>query len=277
MARKSNKALAMVAVGLTPAAIVITGCGGGGHTAVLAPGQSANRGVLTLKVTFPKRKSGNAASKKSRHAHVGRPSMGGGGGYDGSIPQGTLSVKVVLLNPTTGAALALPQVIQAPPDSAGVDTPQTVSFTNLPVGPVRVQVQAFPTLMADTAQGPGEGNPIAVGTSDAQIVANQTVASQVLLQLTIDHVTLTPSGVTLIPFQGQNSVIMTAQAFDKNNAPLIYPFTFDTSDLNVATISQIDNHTVEVDANNSGTATITATEVNSQMIATSLVTVSNGP
>ena len=272
MTRKSNKALAMVAVGLTPAAVVITGCGGGGgHTAVLAPGPTANRGVLTLKVTFPKRKSGSAASKSGR-VHVGRSQGGGSGAYDGSIPQGTLSVKVVLLNPTTGAALALPQVIQAPPNGS-VSTPQTVSFTNLPVGPVRAQVQAFPTVMADAAQGPGEANPIAAGASDAQIVANQTVASQVLLQLTIDHITLTPSNATLTTSPGQNTVTLTAQAFDQNNAPLIYPFTFATSDPNVAMTYQLDNQTVAVDANNSGTAIITATEVNSQLSAASNVTV----
>ena len=262
----------MVVVGLTPA-VIITGCGGGGgHTAVLAPGPTANRGVLTLKVTFPKHKSGSATSKQSRHTPVGRSQGGGGGAYDGSIPQGTLSVKVVLLNPTTGAALAVPQVIQAPPDgSSSVSTPQTAAFTNLPVGPVRVQVQAFPTFAADTAQGPGEANPIAVGMADTQIVANQTVAAQVLLQLTIDHVTLMPTSVTLPPL---NAATLTAQAFDKNNAPLIYPFTFATSNSYVVTTYQIDNQTVEVSSDyNTGTAVITATEVNSQLAATSNVTV----
>lgn len=279
MARKSTKTLAALAVGLTPGIVVLTGCGGGsGHSAITSPGQSSERGVLTLKVTFPKRNS-RTTKTNSRRARVSRPVAPG---YDGSIPQGTQSVKVTLVNPTTGAPLALPQIIQAPLDDetgevGNVDSPQTVSFSNLAVGPVRVQVLAFPTLLADAATGPGENNPIATGTADAQILANQTTTAQVLLHLTLDHIELTPKNTTLTVFQGQTSAVLTAQAFDKNNAPLLYPFTFATSDSNVALITPLDAHTVEVDANNAGTATITATEVNSHMMTTASVTVVNGP
>ena len=118
------------------------GCGGGGGgIAAQTPlVQSAQRGAMAVKLQFapkPPKRTASAKSGGSRKP-VTRET------YAGNIPYGTLSVRVTVVNPTTGATLAPPRIITAPADVSGLKPLINVQYASLPVGPVRVDVAAFP-------------------------------------------------------------------------------------------------------------------------------------
>lgn len=173
------------------------------------------------------------------------------------IPTAANSIRATV---TAGTTQLGTQLLPRP---AGSQT--TVTFTNLPAGPVTLTATSFPN--AD-----GSGVAQSVGLAPSTIVAGQTANVTVTMDSTIDHLTITPPNpsvnvganlpLTVTAFNLQNAVVLTS--------PSKVSWTSGTT-----SIATIDNtglaHGVAV-----GTSQITVTEAESGKSASTTVTVASG-
>lgn len=172
-------------------AIIVSlfGCGGGATTAPAT-------GRLTLSVIWPK------------------PTR--------LIPYGAQSVRAVL---TSGQLTLGSQLIvggDGPPPS-----PSTVTFDNVPAGPVTLTASAYP-------KADGSGVAMATGAQPVTIVSGQTATVSVTMASTIDHVTLTPVNPTI--FLGAFSSV-TLNAFDAAGNMVLIPRPLNIVSSNPAIVS----------------------------------------
>ena len=252
-----NRIGSRAGVVLALCATLAGGCGGGG--ASLAPQspseQNAQRGAVALDLQFASIPLSRAASGK---AGISRTPVTRAV-YPGNIPYGALSVRVTVVNPTTGATLAPPRIITAPADTNGLKPLINVQYAALPVGPVRVDVAAFPN---DNATG----TVLAVGSVSGQITALQTTALSAPMTLTIVKITANPSQVNLAA-DGDRATI-TVMGTDGSGQLLDLPYMFVPNDPDMVSVTvDPQNHGMAtiVSANIRGTTRITAYDPNSEL------------
>jgi hypothetical protein len=188
--------------------------------------------------------------------------------YAGNIPFGALSVRVTVTNPTTGAELAPQRIVGRPANNGSLEPLVNIQYAALPVGPVKVDVQAYRGLA-------GSGSLLATGSAAGQISALQLTTLTAPMKLTITHVTVNPNHLAL-GTDGDRGTF-TAQALDANDNPidmLIFYLSADPDIANVM-ISPIDPMSAIVTTGQPpGLTEIIAYEPNSGLFAT--VTVDTG-
>jgi hypothetical protein len=256
------------------AAALLAGCSGGdgpaavGDTAAAEQPADASRGSLELHVVFPvvhQSATGKAARAKSR---------GSLPPYDGSIPFGSHSVKIVLTDPATGASLAPARIVNDTDRPDGVHPGIAVGFPLLRVGPVKVDVTSHPDLAAT-------GSPLGTGTVTTQIAANSVATASVQMALTISKLVISPPRQRLDTSQGLSSGTVTGQALDAQGKPLLYPLQYSSDNPGIADITSVSPDfmtatvTAEQTPEGQATVTVTVTEPNSGLQATAQVVVGN--
>lgn len=129
----------------------------------------------------------------------------------------------------------------------------TTTFTELPVGPLTVDVSAF-------ASTDGTGTPLASASVPTTIVANGSVNVDVTLVSSIDHLEISPSPLTLAALT-TGTITMTAKDVN-GSVVLVDPssVSYSSSDSSVASVS---SSGVVTAGGSVGTATITVTEADS--------------
>ena len=212
---------------------LVFGCGGGtSYNTAQGTVSGANRGALAMQINFPSGKAANNANSLSGKAGT-RGLTRVPGFSNGNIPDGTQAVKVEVVTTTSPeTSLGVPQIITAASAKTGsaVTGPITVQFTNLPVGKVRLRASAYPDIAAKL-------NAIAIGTSDVNITANATANTNVSLALTIDHIALTPTTVTLGFLSTENTRTVQATPMTADNRPLLMPLLITTDRPDAVTVS----------------------------------------
>src|SRR5579872_3545476 len=113
------------------------GCGSSGPSTPVSS-TSAGGGRMAISIQFP--------SSRSRQTTTTTGALG--------VPTGTAAVRIALLDPTSGASLAQPQIV-APP-AAGASS--TAQFDGVRVGAVQVIATAHPDAQATQT-------PIAFGSA----------------------------------------------------------------------------------------------------------------
>ncbi|HLJ57508.1 MAG TPA: hypothetical protein VKT77_20895 [Chthonomonadaceae bacterium] len=252
--------LSILAAGLLAlCALATAGCGGGG-----APATGSARGTVSVGLQFQPRPA--APSKASGKTTVARTRQA----FAGNIPFGALSVTVSLTNPSTGAALAPTRVVTAPFDTGGNLLPLiTVQFASLPIGPVRVDVAAFPTVSAT-------GNVLATGTATGTILPAQTITLTAPMVMRVVRVVVNPPQLSIN--QDGDMAQISGNALDANNQPLDLPLFFVSSDPDLASVAPTSGGSNQATVStpvggSSGTTQITVYEPNSQISATLPVTI----
>jgi hypothetical protein len=257
---------------MVAAGIALGGCGSGDSTLPPVGSQVADqtpgptRGSLEFHVVFPAKRSVAKAPAPTR--------ANGPGGYDGSIPLGSNSVKISVSDPTTGTLLLPARVVSRSDRPNGVNGTITVGFALLPVGPIKVDVAAYPSRDAT-------GNALAIGTTTAQIVANATMPATVLMALTVTKLVVGPPSQTIHTQTtgGPTSVTIDGQAQDAQGNALVYPLTYSSDNTGIADVTAVSadfmhatvtgQQTPEVPM----TVTITVMEPNSGLTGTANVIV----
>jgi len=210
------------------------GCGGGGSS--LSPqsasNQASTRGDVTVNLQFANRPASRAALQPR---NGGRFTPGPTPPYAGNIPFGALSVRITVTNPATGKELAPAGVVRDPADSSGIKPLVTVQFAALPVGPVRLDVSAFPN-------HDGTGSVLATGSVSGQIMPLQMTTLSAPMALTVRTVTVSPKTVTL---DGDTADI-TASAQDANSLPLDLPLTFFATDPDIVSVFISSSNTARI-------------------------------
>lgn len=200
------------------------GCGGGG-SAGLQSGVShgETRGTVSVNLQFPGASAGPVDGKAAARDENG-PSA-----YAGNIPYGARSVRVSLTNPSTGAVLAPARIVTSPTGQNGVQPRITAQFAALSVGPVRVDVAAFPKI-------DGSGNAVATGSVSGQISAGQTTVLDAPMRLTIRTLTANPTQLSLQ--SDGDSAQITVTALDASNQSLTVPIRFVATDPDILMVQQ---------------------------------------
>ena len=250
-----NRIGSRAGVVLALCATLAGGCGGGGASlAPQAPSeQNAQRGAVALDLQFASIPVSRAASGK---AGISRTPVSRAV-YAGNIPYGALSVRVTVTNPVTGAVLAPARTITSPVDVNGLKPLITVQYPALPVGPLRVDVAAFPN---DNATG----NILATGGVTGQIVGAQTTTLSAPMALTIVKITANPSPINLAVDGGRATITVTGM--DGGGQPLDLPYMFVPNDPDMVSVTVDPQHggvATIVSANIRGTTRITAYDPNS--------------
>ncbi|HET6382050.1 MAG TPA: hypothetical protein VFJ58_01555 [Armatimonadota bacterium] len=236
-----------------PAALAVALGAGCNSSTVSTP--TPAKGSLRVSVQLP--------AGASRAAAKGRQA--------GGAPLGAPYVKIAITDPTTMANLAQPQIIQAPPPGQTA----TAEFQGIPVGNIHITVTAHPD---QNAAQPA----LAIGTADATVTTGNTTPVSITLAPTLDHLTITPTGLTLTLSNTQTSPptgTLTAAAFDANNTSLVgEPLFWSSSNSTVASVL-VDPSTgvATVTAVGPGTATIEVREFNTGKTADAVVTVVPAP
>lgn len=250
--------------------IALSGCGGGsGSPAISNQSVDATHGSLEFRLAFPKVSQKAALSRKAIGTVA--KSRGINPNYDGSIPLGTHSLRITLSNPTTNILLATRTVsdTQRPDGVAGTII---VGFPLLPVGQVKVDVQAYPTLDAT-------GNALANATTIDTITANRITSTQVLMVLRIESLVLLPKTQTIDTTGGSQSVVVNGQAQDISGNPLIYPLEYSSDQPQIADVTSVSPDfmhatvTAFIQLQTPTPVTITVLEPNSGATATATVIV----
>lgn len=173
------------------------------------------------------------------------------------IPAAALSIKLVLSD-TSG--FTTNRVVDRP----ATGNTSSVTFTNLPVGALTITATAYP-------QQAAAGTPLSTGTVPLTTLAGQQVSVTLNMASTIDHIDITSTSLTT-PTNG--TLQLTATPKDaSSNAVLVAAgnITWASNTPGVATVDS----TGKVTGIHPGTASITATESESQKNASVTVTVTN--
>jgi hypothetical protein len=223
-----TKRLRFIVVGLPAlAAVLCGGCGGGGtsmSTAALSS-QNAGRGTVAISLRFSAKPAPRAVFRRPHARGVFTPPTLPP--YAGNIPYGARSVRVSVSDPTTGTALAPPRVVFAPNTATGVDPLVTIQYAALPVGSVKVDVEAHPN-------SDGSGNTVAAGSTTGTVRALQTTSVTVPLVLTIKRIVVSPDALNL-GSDGDTATI-SAVAQDAAGQPLDVPLMYLSVDPDIADV-----------------------------------------
>ncbi len=206
-------------------AMLSGGCGGGGGAAAPQFTADPTRGTVTVDLQFASAPAGRATvASKQKSGQEPRTRAG----FAGNIPYGALSVRVNIVNPVTGAALAPERIVTAPATNSGLNPFVLIQFAALPVGPVRIDIAAFPKLDAT-------GNALATGSVGGQIAAGQSITLAAPMTLTVTRVTVNPTQLTLIVLGTPAPIV--AQALNASNQPLEFPLRYVSDDPDIADVS----------------------------------------
>lgn len=242
--------------------LLVAGCGGGGSG--VAPALSAadtSRGAASVSLQF-------AGAPAGRKAMLTRQASGAPGhtrAFAGNIPFGARSVRVTVTNPSTGAELAPPRIVISPSTIDGLKPLVTVQYASLPVGPVRVDVAAFPN-------HDGSGNALATGSASGQVSALQTTTLSAPMVMTITRLTVNPTQIVL-QLDSSNTGTLTVTGVNASGQPLDLPYMFVSADPDIAEVmvSTQDNTTATILPRRPGTTQVTVYEPNSELTATARV------
>ena len=196
--------------------LLLLGCGGGSQS-VSSGNISDQRGTLTLQVLFPQPLRSVASGSTSK-ADPGRYTLG-------DIPDGAFSLKIALTNPSTGAAIIPPRIVTAPASLSGVNTPVTINFAALPLGPIQVNVTAHPDTL-------GTENPLGVGSGTGTITPLGNTQLHIPLALTAKELKTANKINMSVASPGK----MDALILDKDGNLLKTPLVFTSLDTSIATV-----------------------------------------
>ncbi len=277
------KRCAWLAVGAV-LATALPGCGGGSGTANNS--SDPTRGTLALTLTFPPQSNfaTRAATKTQTRAAAKAHTKATGTGTNPAtgIPVGSATLKVTLTDPTTGAQLAAPRLVNGPLTSGTLPSMVTINFPLVPVGPVRVSAQAYPDTNA--AQ-----NPLATGQADGTVAPLTTTTINVPLTVTAATVRALPTSISLLlpppsmPLSDGTggtttppTATITGSVLNSANQPVLFPLVYISNDPMIARVNYNPQNsgTATVTGLLPGNTTITVVEVNSGLMATVPVTVS---
>ncbi len=151
------------------------------------------------------------------------------------------------------------------PESVGQNFTTTFEFWAIPEGQVYINASAYSGYGAT-------GTVLAIGSTSFTIGPGQSMSKSLTLDSTIDHLTLTPSSLALLPAQTDQ---LTVTAFDSSNAVILLTpskLQWSSLDTGVATIDS----TGLVTAVAAGSTTVRVKDIESDKIASASVSVSNG-
>jgi len=185
--RFKGAAAALLAATVSVSLLAAVGCGSGGGTQALGPGQGApddtrSVGRIEFTIKWPPRQAVTRL-----------------------IPRASESIRVQAVR---GDQTLANQVVERP--SSG-DTSR-VQLNNIPAGGVTVTATAFPEAAA-------AGVAQARGSVVVEVAAGETVAATVTMNTTIERVAIAP-GDTQVSKNG-GSVVLVATGYDANNAVVL--------------------------------------------------------
>lgn len=244
------------------ATALVLGCGSTGSSTGAGGDSAAGRkGALMMNIQFPGTLTSNIASR-------------GLFGYTGTIPVGTLAVKVSVLDSFNGTQtrIVTAPVATSPGTTNGntnggipglppggvssVPPAVTLTFASVPAGPVTVTAVAYPDAAA--AQ-----NPLANASGTGTIVPLQTTNLKIPFVLTLDHITINPPALN-VNFGPR--ITVTATAFNAQNQPVAFPLVFSVDQPSIINVSGTNTPgQVTLARFRGGAANLVVTEVNSLM------------
>lgn len=254
-------------------AVALPGCGAGDSKtppaaqALASQPLDRNTGALEFRLAFPQLPH-KAPSAKPKTRANGIP-------YNGEIPVGSHAVTIKLTDPASGDLLAPVRTVTSATRPDGVTGTIVVGFPLLRVGPVKVDVLAYPD--------PGAAsNPLATGSTITEITANATAQSSVQMVLTFSKLVVTPRSQTLRRQQQTDppTGMVDAQALDAQGKPLLYPLEYVSSNPTLVQITSVSDDFMHAMLTQTqfveGTITIQITVMEPNSGATDTVDVTTG-